>query len=198
MNPPIPSRFSRFLSRWNLRLLYELWLFIVVMTLFQAIWESNEAAITSWPSLTRTSDLIGETLLQTTPAILNPLLRMDIVRESNSLILPNGFYVGYWFYFSGLKQMLLVTILFLVIPGRWIDKIWYIPLNILMILMLVFMRFIILTTHCTIYPEHLHLLQDILFGPLFYFEILVSWIVWVVYVARKTSLNFRLHEISHQ
>jgi hypothetical protein len=187
---------TRQLSSWNLRLLSELWLFMVIMVIFQVIWESNEAAISSWPLLVSISNVTGDVLLRVTPVILNPLLRIDIVREANSLVLPDGFYVSYWFSFSGIKQMLLVTLLFLIIPGPMIRKLWFIPLNILLILMMVFFRFIILTLHCTIYPEHYHLLQDILFGPMFYFEIMMMWIIWIVYVARITSLNFRYPVIS--
>jgi len=62
----------------------------------------------------------------------------------------------------------------------------------MLILLLVLVRFIILTTHCTIYPEHYHLLQDLLFGPLFYFEILVMWILWIAVITKSTRLNFRM------
>ena len=186
------------LSTWNLRLFSELWIFMVIMVVFQVAWESNEAAISSWPLLAYISDSIGNILLRVTPAILNPLLRIDIVREGNSLVLADGFYVSYWFYFSGLKQILLVSCLFLIIPGPWIRKLWYIPLNISIILIMVLLRFVVLTMHCTIYPEHYHLLQDILFGPMFYFEILVMWLIWVVYIARKSLLSFRLPEIADE
>jgi exosortase/archaeosortase family protein len=162
------------------------------MVSFQVLWESNEAAITVWPPLALISDWIGNFLLRITPAILNPLLRIDILREGNSLVLADGFYVSYWFHFSGLKQILLVICLFLFIPGAWLRKLWFIPLNIAIILFLVILRFMVLTIHCTIYPEHFHLLQDILFGPLFYFEILMMWLIWIVYVAKRSTLNFRM------
>lgn len=179
------------LRTWNLQLLFELWVFFLIMVLFQLIWEGNEEFLTTLPLLVTLSDLMGEFLLWFTPAILNPLLRLNLVREANSIVLPDGFYVSYWFYFSGIKQILLVTILFSLIRGPWLRKIWYIPLNIMLVLLFAISRFIILTIHSTIYPEHLHLLQDLLFGPLFYFEILVMWLIWVVYVAGTATLGMK-------
>ncbi len=192
MSTSLPDRKNDQKSTWNHRLFAELWLFMFIMVAYQVLWESKEEVISNLPLLTGISNFIGDILLRVTPSILNPVLHIGIVRESNSLVLPGGFLMSYWFYFSGLKQIFLVSAVFLILPGPWRVKLWYIPLNILIILALVLIRFVLLTLHCTIYPEHFHLLQDILFGPMFYLEILIMWIIWIAYAARRATLYFRL------
>lgn len=185
-------------SPLNLTLLNEFLLFLVVVVLFQLIWELYEEAILLFCPLKIASYYIGEMLLALTPDLLNPLLRVNIMREGTSLVLPDGFLINYQFTFSGIKQILLSVILFFIIPGPWLKKIWFIPLNIAIILIMVILRFMVLVVHSTIYPEHYHLLQDLLFGPLFYAELLALWIIWIVYIAKKTALHFRMTEKKQQ
>ena len=90
---------------------------------------------------------------------------------------------------SGIKQMCLVSLLFILIPGPWKKKLWFVPVTVVLIFITVFIRFLLLTMHCLIYPEHIHLIQDLLVGPMFYFEILVMWMAWVVIIAKTASLK---------
>ena len=177
------------IKSWNLPLVIQAWIFFLVMLFFQLIWESFESELNSFPPFIFISDAIGNVLLNTIPAIINPVFDVDIVRDGISLILPNGLYFNYFFYLSGVKQMCLVITLFLIVPGPWIKKLWFIPCSLIIIQITVFARFLIVNIHCLIQPEHVHLLQDLLFGPLFYFEILVLWLAWVLIVAKTASLK---------
>lgn len=191
----ITTSIKDYLQNWNLRLFIELWVFTLVFYFFHFLWTSYSAQIDDIPFFSRISGFIGNVLLNLTPAILNPLLRLDVVNDGNSIVLPNGFHVIYWFGLSGLKQMLQVFFVFLIISGPWRKKLWFIPLNIGIILVLVLFRFVILTAHCTIYPEHIQILQNILFGPMFYFEIIIMWIVWVLFIAKTGNREFVMPEI---
>jgi exosortase/archaeosortase family protein len=173
---------------WNIPRLIQIWIFALIMLVFQLLWEQFENELNAVPFFLILSERIGNILLTVTPEIINPLIDQDIVRSGISLILPSGFYVSYFFYLSGIKQLCLVVVLFLLVPGPWMKKIWYIPLNILVILFFVFIRFLMLTMHCLVYPEHLHLIQDLLFGPMFYFEILILWLAWVLIVAKTAKI----------
>ncbi|MFH1296915.1 MAG: hypothetical protein ABIJ04_06540 [Bacteroidota bacterium] len=177
------------LKSWNFPLIIQAWIFFLVMLFFQLIWESFESELNSFPPFVFISDAIGKFLLNTTPAIINPVFDVDIVRDGISLILPNGLYINYFFYLSGVKQMCLVVTLFLIMPGAWFKRLWFIPLCLIIIQITVFVRFFVLNIHCLTQPEHIHLLQDMLFGPLFYFEILVLWLAWVLIVAKTASLK---------
>ena len=184
-------RFTAVIKSGKYPFLIQIWIFLLIILFFQLLWESFEKVLNTVPLFVALSEKTGDILLTLTPWIINPLISHDITRNVISLILPSGFYVSYFFYLSGIKQLCLVIILFIIVPGPWRKKLWYIPLNILMILLFVVIRFLMLTMHCLIYPEHLHLIQDLLFGPMFYSEIFFSWMAWVLLVARTAKLNSR-------
>jgi len=183
------------IQNWNLRLFVELWIFTLIFYFFHFFWISYSAKINDFSFFVWISGFIGNILLNITPTVLNSLLHLDVVSDGNSIVLPNGFHVIYWFDLSGLKQMLQVLFIFLIISGPWSKKIWFIPLNIGIILVLVLFRFVILTAHCTIYPEHFHLLQTIVFGPMFYFEMIIMWITWVLFIAKTGNGEFVMPDI---
>jgi len=185
----ISRRLKERIRRWNLPLVIQTWIFVLIMLFFQIFWESYEAEINTFPPLVAWSDAMGEFLLWITPAILNPLFNAGIAQEGISLILPNGFYVSYFFHLSGIKPVLIVLFMIVLLPGPWIRKVWYAPACVAVILFTVFLRFILLTIHCMIFPEHLHLIQIMLFGPMFYLEILVMWAAWVLLIARTARLK---------
>lgn len=184
-----PSNLRQRIQHWNFSLLFQLWIFLLILLVFQLGWESFEKDITAFPPLVRFSDFIGNLVLFVTPSILNPVFELEIERAGISLILPNGFYVSYFFYLSGIKQMAFVLIMLLLMPGPWKKKIWYIPICLVIVTITVFIRFLMLTLHCVIYPEHIHLIQIMLFGPLFYLEIVVMWATWVLIIARTAALK---------
>ncbi|MBN1198206.1 MAG: hypothetical protein JXA23_02560 [Bacteroidales bacterium] len=184
-----PNLFEK-VKHWNLPLLIQGWIFFLVLLLFQLIWENFEAEITSFLPFVFLSDAIGNLQLTIIPALVNPLTDAGIIRDGISLILPNGLYINYFFYLSGIKQMCLVIILLLIAPGPWKHKAWFIPLALLIIQATVFGRFFLLNLYCLIQPEQLHLVKDFLFIPLFYLEILILWMAWVLLVAKTATLHF--------
>lgn len=176
-------------ARWNLPLLIQGWIFFLALLFFQLIWGNFETEITTFPPLTALSDVLGNLQLTGIPALISPLTGAVIIRDGISLILPNGFYINYFFYLSGIKQMCLVIFLFVIAPGPWKKKLWFIPLALLVIQFTVFFRFFLLTLYCLIQPEQYHLVKDYLFIPFFYFEILILWMVWVLLVAKTAIMH---------
>lgn len=187
------SSFSRKIraraETWNIPLIIQVWIFSLIMLFFQILWEEFETELASFPLFVHLSDSIGDLLLTITPRMINPFFSGDIFREGNSLVLPNGIYVNYFFYLSGIKQMCLVFIIFIIVPGSPRKKSWYLPLALAVLMVTVIVRFIIMNLHTMIQPEHVHLLNDLLLGPLFYFEILFLWIAWVGLVAKTARLK---------
>jgi uncharacterized membrane protein len=159
------------------------------MLFFQLIWENFETEIDKFPPLVFFSEAIGKFLLTVTPLIINPFVETDIIREGVSLILPNGLYISYFFYLSGIKQMCFLILLFAIATGPWAKKVWYVPLILLIVQLTVLVRFLALNLYCLVQPEQFHLLKDLFFIPLFYFEILLIWMTWVLIVGKTASLR---------
>jgi hypothetical protein len=183
------------IREWNLRLFYELWIFSLIFYFIHFSWQSFSDDIAAIPFMAAASDLIGRCLLTITPPILNTFLHMGIIREGMSLALPNEYHVLYGFDLSGIKQLMTVLLLFLLIDGPWRKKAWFLPLNAAILVPLIIFRFIVLTAHCTVHPEHFHILQAILFGPMFYFELIILWIAWVLFIARTGCGDFAMPDI---
>ncbi len=186
---------KEWLHQWNLHLFFELWVFSLVFYAFHYSWLAFSESISEIPLIDSFSDLIGKSLLYITPPILNTLLHLNIIAGVTGISLPNGFHVIYGFDLSGIKQMMTVLILFLLISGPWKKKLWFIPLNLLILLVMVLFRFIVLTVHCTVHPEHFYILQAVLFGPMFYFEQIIMWIAWVLFIAKTGCGDFAMPDM---
>lgn len=80
---------------------------------------------------------------------------------------------------SGLKQILQFVILFLVFPGPWIRKLWFIPVGILIIHLINIFRIVGLSVITVEAPQYWQFSHDYIFRPIFYLGIFLLWIWWV-------------------
>jgi len=187
--------FKEWLQQWNLHLFFELWVFSLIFYFFHYFWLAFSGPVSEIPFIASLSDLIGRLLLFITPPVLKTFLHMDLSTNGMSILLPNDFSMVYGFDLSGIKQMMTVVLLFLLISGPWKKKLWFLPFNLFILLILVCFRFIVLTVHCSVHPEHFYVLQAILFGPMFYFELIIMWMVWVLFIAKTGCGDFEMPDI---
>lgn len=80
---------------------------------------------------------------------------------------------------SGLKQFFQITVLFLLFPGPWKHKLWYIPLSILLMHGVNIFRIIMLSIILIHWPGQWHFMHDWILRPFFYIVIFAEWVVWV-------------------
>ena len=189
MGSTLLTNITKWIKRWNIPLIIQLWIFTLIILFFQLLWKKFEVDLNTFPPFVMISDFVGDILLISIPALINPLFTGEVVRSGISLILPDGLYINYLFYLSGVKQICLVVILFILVQGPWRKKLWFIPMSIGVILITVFLRFLLLTVHCMTVPEHIYLLQDLIIVPILYAEILVMWMAWVLLIAKTASLR---------
>ncbi|MBE0646700.1 MAG: exosortase/archaeosortase family protein [Bacteroidales bacterium] len=87
---------------------------------------------------------------------------------------------------SGLKQFFQIAILFILFPGPWKHKLWYIPVSILIIHGVNILRIVILSVILVHQPESWNFAHDWILRPFFYVIIFTEWLVWVHYFKNKT------------
>ena len=87
---------------------------------------------------------------------------------------------------SGLKQFFQILILFLLFPGPWKHKLWYIPVSILIIHGVNIFRIVILSVILVHQPEYWDFAHMWVLRPFFYVVIFTEWLVWVQYFRNKT------------
>jgi len=80
---------------------------------------------------------------------------------------------------SGFKQMWQVLVLFLIIPGPWKSKLWYIPVGLVTIFFVNILRIVGLSVAMLYWPENWDFIHLWVFRPLYYVAIFVLWVIWV-------------------
>ncbi len=86
---------------------------------------------------------------------------------------------------SGLKQFLQVGLLFLLFPGPWKKKLWFIPLGVFIMHLTNLFRIIGLSVVLLNWPDHWKFSHDYLFRPFFYVVIFSLWVWWVEKLSHK-------------
>jgi len=80
---------------------------------------------------------------------------------------------------SGFKQMLQVLILFLLFPGPWKHKLWYIPAGMLAMFITNIIRVVILSAVMIHWPQQWDFIHLWILRPFYYVVIFGLWVLWV-------------------
>ena len=105
----------------------------------------------------------------------------DIVRvdESMHMFFPNKSIMYINTGCSGLKQMMQFSLLMLLFPGTVKQKIWFIPLGILIMHLTNIFRIVGLSVVIMNWPQYGDFSHNYLFRLFFYVVIFVLWLYWV-------------------
>ena len=79
---------------------------------------------------------------------------------------------------SGIKQMLQVSLLFILYPGPWRQKIWFIPLGMVIIHITNVLRLAGLCVVMANWPQHWQFSHDYPARIIFYVVIFFLWVIW--------------------
>lgn len=104
--------------------------------------------------------------------------------EPRLMLFENGGYVGINESCSGLKPMIQFVLLFLIFPGPWKKKLWFIPLGLLIVHLTNLFRISGLSVVTVTVPEYWDFSHDYLFRPFFYVVIFLLWVWWVEKLAK--------------
>ena len=170
----------------NLKGLSGLVVFALIITFFHLLYKYFEPDIISIPIVSEIIEFLTNNLLITNSWIMEHLFSIRCVSEGDVLELPNGFKIEMQFGCSGLQQFFLVIILFLIYPGSWKAKTWYIPVSIVVIHVLNLIRLIGISIYSANDGRHFSLVHDWIFRPFIYLGIFLLWIVWVEVINKKT------------
>lgn len=101
------------------------------------------------------------------------------ITEPRTMIFPGHGYVEITAGCSGLKQLYQVLVLFLLYPGPWKHKLWYIPMVMLAMHVTNLFRIISLSVMVVWKPEYWDFSHDWILRPLFYVVLFSLWVLWV-------------------
>lgn len=114
------------------------------------------------------------------------ILGLHITLEpGNTMWFSNGGYISVNTSCSGLKQFYQVLVLFVLFPGPWIHKLWYIPLGFAIMFATNVFRIVALSLILLWKPEHWDFSHDWILRPFFYVVLFGLWVYWVEHFSRK-------------
>ena len=114
------------------------------------------------------------------------VMPISITREENRMIcFTNGGYIGINESCSGLKPILQFILLFLIYPGPWVKKLWFIPLGVVIVHLTNLFRIVGLSVVTVTIPEYWDFSHDYLFRPFFYVVIFLLWVWWAERLSAK-------------
>lgn len=120
------------------------------------------------------------------------VLKMNVTRvdEKKTMYFSNSGYILVNRSCSGFKQILQFVLLMMLFPGSLRNKLWFIPLGVLVVHLTNLFRVIGLSVIVVVLPQHWNFSHDYIFRPLFYVVIFLMWVWWVeklAYPGQKTS-----------
>ena len=171
----------------NLKGLSGLVVFALIITFFHLLYKYFEPDIISIPIVSEIIEFLTNNLLITNSWIMEHLFSIRCVSEGDVLELPNGFKIEMQFGCSGLQQFFLVIILFLIYPGSWKAKTWYIPVSIVVIHVLNLIRLIGISLYSANDGGHFDFIHNWIFRPFIYLGIFLLWVAWVEVINKKNQ-----------
>jgi exosortase/archaeosortase family protein len=172
------------IKKYNLYTLREVALFMIITLIIHYSFRYWANSLHFWPiqdAVMGARDWLAEKFYYQSIWIVDHILGINISvnNETRVMYFDNSGFVGVGVSCSGFKQILQFIVLFLVYPGPWKHKLWYIPLGVLAIYITNLFRIVSLSVVVQTQPEYFDVVHDYIVRPLFYVVIFVFWVVWV-------------------
>ena len=113
------------------------------------------------------------------------MLKNSGVDETLTIYFPHKGFIEVVLGCSGLKQLIQFALLFLIYPGPWKHKLWYIPMGIVIVYIVNVFRIVGLGLLLQWNGTYFDLVHDYVFRPFFYVVIFALWVIWVEKFERK-------------
>jgi exosortase/archaeosortase family protein len=160
--------------------------FIVITYGFHLLFRFYAREIMSIPVISDTALWLADVVYSVSLWFNQHVLGMQIVTEPvNTMWFVNNYGVTVNSSCSGLKQFFQVLVLFLIFPGPWKHKAWFIPMGILIMFITNVFRIVVLSLVQSWKPEYFDFCHTWILRPFFYVVLFALWVWWVEKFRRK-------------
>jgi len=174
-------RFNAWLHRHRLTPLVNVLMFAIITFVFHRFyWEFNKA-IMSVGFVADVTNWLAEQVFRQSLWFNTRVLGMHIeVAPPTTMLFPqvNG-YITVNDSCSGFKQFYQIAVLFILFPGPWKHKLWFIPTGWVIMFFTNVFRIIVLSLILIWKPEYWTFSHDWILRPFFYVVIFALWVWWV-------------------
>ena len=171
--------FSKFYAGpWGF--LIDLALFVIITFGFHLVFRYFASEIMSLPFVRASSAWLSDMVYSSSLWFNRNVLGYEIITEPvNTMWFSNGGYITVNESCSGLKQFYQVLVLFILFPGPWKHKLWFIPLGCFIMFLTNVFRIVSLSVVLLWKPEYWQFSHDWILRPFFYVVLFMLWVWWV-------------------
>lgn len=195
---------NNFLQKYHLNALRDVALFMIILLFFHFMWRTFVRDILSVEFINSSANWLAVQVYQESKWIIELLgvnvTPFDELRIGGSLrhnvfyYAENNGYVSVNSSCSGLKQFYQWFFLMILFPGPWKQKIWFIPLGIIIIHGVNVFRIVTMVFVTINLPQYWDFIHDWILRPFFYVVMFTLWVWW----NEKYYLKSRLRKKSQQ
>jgi exosortase/archaeosortase family protein len=155
-------------------------MFAAILLIFHFIYRASVSFLVGWEPFIVINQQLMEWVFYSSLWFNQHILGLEIrVADPLTMWFTNNGFVSITDGCSGLKQFYQVIVLFLLYPGPWKHKVWYIPMAVVVMHLVNLFRVIILSVIVLWKPEYWHFSHDNIVRPFFYVIVFIMWVIWV-------------------
>lgn len=161
--------------------LWYVFLFMVITYSFHLIWRKYSIEINSVKIISIATNFLTNQVFIWSEWFNKNILHLNFyIVNPRTFIFPsvNG-YIEIVEGCSGMKQMYQVFFLFILFPGPWKHKIWFIPITFIVMFLTNVFRIIALSLILIHYPNLWDFSHTWILRPFFYVIIFGLWVIWI-------------------
>ena len=171
---------DQFVQKHKLHALVDVSIFVIITFVFHELWWSFYGWLESFNFIIGSADWLAGRVYLISLWFNRNILGLEILTsEPNTMWFSNGAFVAIDEGCSGLKQFYQVAVLFILFPGPWIHKLWYIPFGFFTMFLANVFRIVCLSLVALWIPQHWDFMHEWVLRPFFYVIIFFLWILWV-------------------
>ncbi len=176
-------KFKELINNPKYQSLWYVFLFMFITYVFHKLWWLFSKEIKSLDAILISANYLAHQVFVWSEWVNRVILNLTFTTtEPNTFLFPqvNG-YIAVNESCSGLKQMYQLFFLFVLFPGPWKQKLWYIPMTFFVMYLTNVFRIVVLSIILINWPEQWHFSHDWILRPFFYVIIFGLWVIWVEY-----------------
>lgn len=178
INPAPKGKVSVMLARYSF--LLDVALFMIITWVFHKLWWQFATEIKSVDLVINTANWLAHQVFNASYAFIHYTYDSGAMKEAiNTIRFSNEGYITVNESCSGLKQFYQILVLFILFPGPWKHKLWFIPMSIVIMHFTNILRIILLGIVTLWLPDYWHFIHDWVLRPFFYVVIFMLWVWWV-------------------
>lgn len=180
----------RELEKGKYGFMVDIGLFVLITYGFHLVFRFFAADIMSLGFVNKSAYWLSDAAYRISLWFNQNILGMQIVtRDDNSMWFTNQHGVIVNLSCSGLKQFYQVLVLFVLFPGPWKHKAWFIPMGFAVMFLVNVFRIIVLCVIMAWRPEYFEFSHTWILRPFFYVILFALWVWWVEKFRRKPQIS---------